>query len=107
MVMKPGENKELLKEPNASYEGNYSYADYLTWDMAEMVEIIKGKLFKMTAAPNRIHQKIALKLGAALFHFLEGKPCEVYTAPFDVRLPASSTKNKDVHTVVQPDICVI
>ena len=105
--MKTEENKDMLKEPSTSYEGTYSYADYLTWQLDEMVEIIRGKLFKMTAAPSRIHQKVALKLGSSLFQFLEGKPCDVYIAPFDVRLPKTTTNNEDIHTVVQPDICVI
>lgn len=100
------ENKDVLKEPSAS-EGRYTYADYLTWQLDEMVEIIKGKLFKMTAAPSRIHQKVAGKLTYILYGFLEGNPCEVYTAPFDVRLPKISTRNEDIYTVVQPDICVI
>ncbi len=105
--MKPEETKPKVKEPSASYDGKYSYADYLTWQMDEMVEIIKGRLFKMTPAPSRIHQKVAAKLFYRLYGFLEGKPCEVYIAPFDVRLPVTTTNNEDVYTVVQPDICVI
>ena len=31
----------------------------------------------------------------------------MYTAPFDVRLPDSSRKHKDIDTVVQPDLCVV
>ena len=72
-----------------------------------MVEIIKGRLFKLTAAPSRVHQKVALKLSSHLYGFLKGKSCEVYIAPFDVRLPKISTKNEEIYTVVQPDICVI
>jgi Uma2 family endonuclease len=105
--MKLKEMKPIMKEPSTSYEGKYSYADYLNWPMDEMVEIIKGKLFKMTLAPSRLHQKIALKLGSGLFQFLKDKPCEVYLAPFDVRLPSFSPKNEEIYTVVQPDICVI
>src|SRR5690606_39235284 len=30
-----------------------------------------------------------------------------YTAPFDVRLPKKSRADKEIFTVVQPDICVI
>ena len=101
------ENKNLLKEPSISYTGKYSYADYLTWQLDEMVEIIEGKLFRMAAAPSRIHQKVAGKLHYHLYGFLAGKPCEAYTAPFDVRLPKTSTRNEDIYTVVQPDICVI
>jgi len=105
--MESGEDKEILKEPSTSYVGKYSYADYLTWHLDEMVEIIKGRLFRMTAAPSRVHQKVALKLGSSFLHFLKGKPCDVYIAPFDVRLPKISTNNEDIPTVVQPDISVI
>lgn len=101
------ENKNLLNEPSTSYTGKYSYADYLTWQLDEMVEIIRGKLFKMTAAPSRIHQKVAGKLYYHLYGFLAGNPCEVYIAPVDVRLPKASIKNEEIYTVVQPDICVI
>ena len=30
----------------------YTYADYLTWTFEETVELIKGKIFKMSPAPN-------------------------------------------------------
>ena len=100
-------NKSALEEPSTSYTGKYSYADYLTWQLDEMVEIIKGRLFKMTAAPSRIHQKVAGKLYYYLYGFLKENPCEAYLAPFDVRLPKASIKNEEIYTVVQPDICVI
>jgi len=35
------------------------------------------------------------------------KSCEVYYAPFDVRLPEADEMDEDVITVVQPDIVVI
>src|SRR5690554_6379154 len=105
--MKPEENKDVVKEPSASYEGKYSYADYLTWQLYEMVEISKGRLFKMAAAPSRIHQKVAGKLYYHLYGFLVGNPCEVYIAPFDVRLPKRTTDNEVIYMLVQPDICVI
>jgi hypothetical protein len=43
--MEKDDSKNLVKEPDLSY-GNYTYADYLTWEMEEMVELIKGKVFK-------------------------------------------------------------
>jgi len=96
-----------VKEPDITYN-NYTYADYLTWTMDEMVELIKGKVFKMNAAPKRVHQKVSIKIGSAFEVFLKNKKCEVYVAPFDVRLPiASRKKNADIQTVVQPDICII
>lgn len=96
-----------MKEPDVSYGGMYSYADYLKWTIGERFEIIKGKLFKMSPAPKRVHQKILGIIFTRIFNLLNGERCEVYSAPFDVRLPVKSKKNEDIFTVVQPDICVI
>jgi len=38
---------------------------------------------------------------------LEGNPCRVYVAPFDIRLPKGNEANELIDTVVQPDISVI
>jgi len=84
----------------------YSYADYLKWQIDERVELIKGKIFKMSA-PNRVHQGLSMYLSNELYNYLKNKKCEVYAAPFDVRLPRKSKDDKDILTVVQPDICVI
>ncbi len=105
--------KNKLEEPLSEYlptgqaGGRYTYADYLTWQMEEMVELIKGKIFRQAAAPRVIHQKIFGIVFYSLFHYLKGKKCEVFAAPFDVRLPVRSKKHEDIDTVVQPDICVI
>jgi Uma2 family endonuclease len=105
--MKSEETENKVSEPFTEY-GKYSYADYLTWQMDEMVEIIKGKVFKSAAAaPRRIHQEIALKIARKLGDYLDKKPCKIFHAPFDVRLPVKSKKNEDIFTVVQPDICVV
>lgn len=85
----------------------YTYADYFKWKFEERVELIRGRIFKMSHAPNRIHQKLSLYISTRLSVFLEGQKCEVYTAPFDVRLPRKSKDDKDIITVLQPDICVI
>jgi Uma2 family endonuclease len=95
-----------FKEPDMT-NTSYSYADYLSWNIPEMVEVIKGKVFKMSAAPKRIHQKLSGKLFIKIGVFLEGKNCEVYVAPFDVRLGSDYSKNENIYTVVEPDICVI
>jgi len=99
--------KDTVNEPVSEY-GTYSYADYLTWQMEEVVELIKGKIFKKAAAaPKRIHQRISAKLLTRLYVFLENKGCQVYDAPFDVRFPTLSKDDKKIFDVVQPDICVI
>ncbi len=89
--------------------GTYSYADYLKWTFDERIELIKGKIFSMSA-PARQHQRISGKIFNRIYNFLgEDSPCHVYEAPFDVRLTPlkSNTKEDKIHTVVQPDICVI
>ena len=88
---------------------SYTYADYLTWQFKERVELLRGKLLKMSPAPNVRHQRISSELSYTIQHFLKQKSCELFTAPFDVRLPLPGNKSKSakIDTVVQPDICVI
>ncbi|RYE31787.1 MAG: Uma2 family endonuclease [Sphingobacteriaceae bacterium] len=85
----------------------YTYADYLKWTFDERLELIKGYIFKMSPAPAEFHQRISQKVNYALYNYFYNKPCEVYTAPFDVRLVKKTTTDGDITTVVQPDICVI
>ena len=96
-----------VEEPDIS--GTYTYSDYLTWQGGEMTELIKGKIYKMSPAPTSTHQKVSGKLHIKIGVFLEGKSCQLFAAPFDVRLPVSKKKkaDKDIITVVQPDLCVI
>ena len=89
---------------------SYSYADYLTWQTTEAMELIKGKIMLMSPAPNVEHQSISGNLHALLHPFFKHKKCRVFAAPFDVRLydrKKSILKNEEIHTVVQPDICVV
>ncbi len=87
----------------------YTYADYLQWTFEERLELIKGKIFKMTPAPAPMHQKISWNISGELYNYLKGKPCQAFSAPFDVRLPQINTfgYNKEIYTVVQPDIFVV
>ena len=79
---------------------NYTFADVLSWDEDERIEIVSGKVFMM-ATPSRIHQKITGE-------FLEGKQCGVYAAPFGVRLfEQDGDSAENVDTVVEPDISLV
>ena len=95
----------LLKDLDIN--GVYSYADYLKWHFEERVELIKGKIFQMSPAPTSNHQIISGRIFNDMMNFLKGKECHVFSAPFDVRLAKKTADNKDVLTVVQPDLCVI
>ncbi len=89
----------------------YSYAEYLSWQFSERIELLKGYIQKM-AAPNPFHQEVSMELSAYLKNYLDsrGKLCKLFAAPFDVRLynyTKSAVADKDIYTVVQPDLCVI
>lgn len=104
-VLNDDEPVRQFNELDASL--TYSYSNYLNWLFPERVELIKGKIFKMSPAPSRVHQEVAGNIFLKLGNFLDGKLCKVYSAPFDVRFPKESKADKDVYTVLQPDICVV
>ena len=81
----------------------YTYADYLTWEFQDRVELLRGWIARMSPAPSRYHQKVAGNLHAVLHQALRQNRCELYIAPFDVRLPRTGGGE----SVVQPDLCVI
>ncbi|MEQ1529027.1 MAG: Uma2 family endonuclease [Methylococcales bacterium] len=88
----------------------YSYADYVTWQINETIELIKGKIMLMSPAPNVKHQSISSNLHGICYPFFRHKKCRLFTAPFDVRLydrKKSLLASQDIHTVIQPDLCVI
>ena len=108
------EQRDYVKVEEPDHSLTYTYADYLQWPFIERLELFRGKIFKM-AGPNLSHQTAAGKLYNRLYNHLKGKTCRVFIAPFDVRLPLKSQANdgvisaedKDITTVVQPDICIV
>lgn len=84
----------------------YSYSDYLTWNDDERWELIDGIPYGMTPAPSTQHQRVFGRLHAKFFNYLEGKTCEIFGAPFDVRL-SENEKEEEINNVVQPDLAVI
>ncbi len=83
----------------------YTYADYMLFHFKERVELIKGKIFKMSPAPNTNHQRLVTNISGKFYNFFDKHACQLFIAPFDVRLPIASAL-KDT-TVVQPDLGVI
>ena len=99
-----------VEEPESPV--GFTYADYLTWNFKERIELIRGKIFKMSPAPTISHQKVQANIFGNFFIFLKDKPCKVFTSPIDVRLkgkPFRKKKRRDdeITTVVQPDIIVV
>jgi Uma2 family endonuclease len=90
-----------------SEKEKFSYADYLIWKDDRRWELINGEPLLMSPAPNRIHQTVSRKLEFQIETYLQGKTCEVFYAPFDVRLAEPDTRTEDIIHVVQPDLLVV
>jgi len=92
----------------------FTYQDYLSWNDDERWELIYGEAYNMSPAPTTKHQRISGSLSYRIYSIFENSNCEVFVAPFDVRLSSSKkkklnqkTNDNDITTVVQPDIVVI
>lgn len=94
-----------LPVPNSTE--TFTYGDYLTWPDEERWELIHGVAYNMSPAPSTEHQRVLTKLLVPLGQFFIDRPCEVFCAPFDVRLPEKHEADEDINTVVQPDLVVI
>ena len=86
----------------------HTYADYLIWSRTFGDELIDGTAYvREPPAPAWSHQKIVGELYRQVANALKDKSCEVYSAPFDVRLPKSTEEDDQVDTVVQPDVLIV
>lgn len=91
----------------AKKEGNYSYADYLTWPEDERWEIIDGIAY-LQSALSPLHQEISGGLFAQFYNYLANKSCKIYHAPFCVKLTTDSERtNEDIKKVIEPDITIV
>ena len=85
----------------------YTFADVLTWTEDDRIELIDGEACMM-APLSRIHQKVSFEIGRQIGNYLDGKKCEVYQAPFGVRLfEKDGDAPGDVSTMVEPDISIV
>lgn len=85
----------------------YTYADYLCWDNEERFEIISGRVYNMSPAPGRIHQTVSRRMVYEISAVLKDERCEMFYAPFDVRLADRHATDQEIINVVQPDILIV
>jgi Uma2 family endonuclease len=86
----------------------FSYKDYCKWTDDGRWELIDGAEYDISPAPSRIHQKLSGELFVRIYNVLKDRQCDVYAAPFDVRLSDhAEASDEDIFTVVQPDIVVV
>jgi Uma2 family endonuclease len=87
---------------------HHTYADYLIWSNSYGDELIDGSAYvREPPSPSSSHQEMLVELCRQIATALKGKPCRVYVAPFDVRLPKSTEEDDQIDTVVQPDILIV
>ncbi len=67
------------------------------------LEYINGEIFVLSS-PSIQHQRISSKLHIVFYEYLQGKPYQVFFAPFDVHLRKKGLKDPDV---VQPDLLIV
>ena len=89
----------------------YTHEDFMNLPEDMRVELIDGVFYEMypedpitgMSAPKRVHQKLVTTLLRRIGNYIEdnGGSCEVYPAPFEVRVKA------DNKNTVEPDISVI
>ena len=86
----------------------YSYADCLTWEFPEYVELLNGKLLPLLPGRSPTHQTILSNLLLALRGYSKQHPGCVWRIPFDVRLAKEpNALAQNISTVVQPDLFVV
>lgn len=95
----------IFEEPDLS--GEYTARDYLRWRFDGYVELIKGKIFRMSPAPTDPHQAVSIELSSYFHAAMKGNHCTVRAAPYDVYLVKKGEALEKTTNVVQPDIAII
>lgn len=84
-----------------------TWRDYLALpDSGPRLELIGG-VPKAMAGAGALHQRIVMEIGRQLANQLFGQPCQLFPAPFDVRLPQADEAEGDEKNVVQPDLLIV
>ncbi|WP_164668022.1 Uma2 family endonuclease [Virgibacillus doumboii] len=92
----------------ANFSNKMSYADYLKLPEGTTMQIIDGVPYNMSPGdPTTIHQQTSMNVSHLFMNFFKERECEVFAAPFDVRLFARDKMDEEIVNVVQPDISVI
>ena len=76
--------------------------EYEALPEGQRIEVFGNIVYDM-ASPSQIHQALSMELSNIIYNYIKRKKgdCQLFTAPFDVKLSDSPL------TIVQPDIMVI
>lgn len=100
------ERKSGVNEPDLS--GTYTARDYLSWQVDELMELINGKIFKMSPGPTSWHQMVFSELHYQLkSKFRPDSDCKLWLAPLDVYLVHPGEDYLETRNVVEPDLFIV
>ncbi len=86
--------------------GPYTAREYIQWTFDELVELIRGFVYKMST-PRLSHQDISQNLERYFFNYFDNKNgCRWYHAPASVFLTKPDEDWRDTKNVLEPDIFV-
>lgn len=102
----PEKEQEENEVGEPDLAGYYTASDYLKWTFEGLVELIKGKIFKMSS-PSSAHQLVGGRIYSMMTQQFNNYPCTVFIAPYDVYLVKEGEDYRQVRNIVQPDICII
>jgi Uma2 family endonuclease len=100
------EDQPLQKVEEPDLAGYYNASDYLEWTFEGFVELIKGKIVKMSS-PASAHQVVSRQLLKVMIAHFDRQPCQLFHAPYDVYFVHEWEDFKQARNIVQPDICII
>lgn len=82
-----------------------SYQEFLELDEAsdDYFEYIDGQIYN-EASPSTLHQRISVNFTAEFRNYFKTRQCEIFHAPFDVKL--KNEKEENINKVI-PDITVV
>lgn len=100
------EDRNLLREPDLN--GTYTAGDYINWKVDELLELIRGKVFRMSPSPTSWHQVVFSELYFQLkTQFANKSSCTLWQAPLDVYLVHPGQDFRETENVVEPDIFIV
>lgn len=99
------ENQQL-NEPDLG--GTYNASDYLSWKVDELMELIRGKIFKMSPSPQSNHQLLLSELYSQMVKSRTLKEgCRIWLAPLDVYLVHPGEDWLQAVNIVEPDLFIV
>ncbi len=102
-------SKEITSIDDLDFSRRYTIGDFLQWKFDDLVELIRGKVFKMSPAPNVWHQRVVSDLQKIFYkkaEVYEEKGCEFFPAPTNIFLAKAGQKLEEGNIVVEPDFSI-